>query len=88
MLQHNIADSGSESSALTPLLAFTRQIGRTPPTMWRWRQLGWIDGIVNIAGKPYITREGIEKFVRRAQAGEFSKPAHAPRRKKQLAEAA
>lgn len=37
---------------------------------------------MNIAGKPYITRQGIEKFLRRAEAGEFSKPSHAPRRVK------
>jgi len=72
----------TETPALVLLNKWGRQLGRTPPTLWRWRQLGWLDGIMNIAGKPYITREGIEKFLRRAQAGEFSRPSHAPRRAK------
>ncbi len=67
---------------LTSLAEFARQLGRTPVTLWRWRQDGWLDGIVNIAGKPYIMREGMEKFLRRAQAGEFSKPSHAPKKVK------
>ena len=66
---------------LKTLLAFGRELNRTPPTIWRWRQLGWVDGIVNIAGKPYISAEGQAKFFRRASAGEFSKPDHAPKRK-------
>jgi len=70
----------NDPPAITSLNTFGRQIGRTNPTMWRWRQIGWLDGIVNIAGKPYITAEGIKKFVARAAAGEFSKPPHAPRR--------
>jgi hypothetical protein len=28
---------------------------------------------VNIAGRPYVTREAVEKFKQRAAAGEFSK---------------
>jgi hypothetical protein len=72
----------AEIPALVLLNKWGRQLGRTPPTLWRWRQLGWLDGITNIAGKPYITRQGIEKFLRRAQAGEFSKPSHAPHRVK------
>ena len=79
----NEAPIGSqEAPALVSLNKWGRQLGRTPPTLWRWRQLGWLDGITNIAGKPYITRQGIEKFLRRAQAGEFSKPSHAPHRVK------
>ena len=72
----------AQTPALVSLNKWGRELGRTPPTIWRWRQLGWLDGITNIAGKPYITRQGMEKFLRRAQAGEFSKPSHAPRRVK------
>jgi hypothetical protein len=74
----------AESPALVSLNKWGRELGRTPPTLWRWRQLGWFgpDDILNIAGKPYITAAGIERFTRRAQAGEFSKPSHAPRRAK------
>jgi hypothetical protein len=67
---------------LIPLLSFTRQLGRTAPTIWRWRKNGMLDGIINIAGRPYITEEGMEKFHRRARAGEFSRPDHAPKRSK------
>jgi hypothetical protein len=72
----------AQTPALVSLNKWGRELGRTPPTIWRWRQLGWLDGITNIAGKPYITRQGMEKFLRRAEAGEFSKPSHAPRRVK------
>lgn len=68
------------TAPLKPLLVFGRELNRTPPTIWRWRKLGWVDGIIDIAGKPYITAEGQEKFFRRASAGEFSKPDHAPKR--------
>jgi hypothetical protein len=54
-----------------------RQIGRSHVTVWRWKENGWITTI-NIAGRPYITREAILEFKRRAVAGEFSKPHHAP----------
>jgi hypothetical protein len=72
-----------ENPPLVSVATFARQIGRTPVTIWRWQKLGWLDPSINIAGKPYLTREAIEKFTRRAAAGEFSKPPHAPRREKQ-----
>lgn len=59
---------------------FGKQIGRTPVSLWRWERAGFIDPAINICGKPFYTREAIEKFTRRAAAGEFSKPSHAPRR--------
>jgi hypothetical protein len=77
-----VQHSASNNSELTSEATFGRQIGRTPVTIWRWRKLGWLDPSVNIAGKPYLTRESIEKFNRRAKAGEFARAPHAPRRKK------
>lgn len=71
-----------ESAPIISVNAFARQIGRTPLTLWRWQKLGWIDASINIAGKPYLTREAIDKFMRRAAAGEFAKSPHAPRREK------
>ena len=59
------------------LSAWCRQIGRSHVTVWRWRENGWLNTI-NIAGRPYITRETILEFKRRAAAGEFAKPHHAP----------
>jgi hypothetical protein len=57
--------------------AWCRRIGRSHVTVWRWRENGWIT-TVNIAGRPYITRETILEFKRRAIAGEFAKEHHAP----------
>ena len=50
------------------LSAWCRQIGRSHVTVWRWRENGWLT-TVNIAGRPYITRETIREFKRRAAAG-------------------
>jgi hypothetical protein len=49
-----------------------REIGRSDTTGWRWCQAGWLHP-VNIAGRPYLTREDIRQFQTRAVAGEFSK---------------
>jgi hypothetical protein len=59
------------------LSAWCRRIGRSHVTVWRWRVNGWIS-TVNIAGRPYITRETILEFKRRAESGEFAKQHHAP----------
>jgi hypothetical protein len=70
--------TNSDLPPLTSVATFARQIGRTPVTIWRWQQIGWLDPSVNIAGKPYLTREAIEKFTRRATAGEFARAPHVP----------
>jgi hypothetical protein len=62
---------------LQAVSAWCRRIGRSHVTVWRWKANGWIT-TVNIAGRPYITRETILKFKRRAMAGEFAKQHHAP----------
>ena len=46
--------------------------GNSSVTGWRYRKFGWIK-TVNIAGVPYVTDEEIKRFLRRAEAGEFSK---------------
>jgi hypothetical protein len=71
-----------ETPPLVSIAIFARQIGRTPVTLWRWQKLGWLDASVNIAGKPYLTRESIDRFTQRATAGEFARAPHAPRREK------
>lgn len=82
MERHNIT-SGCETPPLVSLAIFGRQIGRTPPTIWRWiHKNGWLDKPVNIAGKPYLTREAVERFTARATAGEFARAPHAPRKVK------
>ena len=62
---------------LISLSKWRQEIGITSVTSWRWRQRGWIKTI-NIAGRQYLTREEIERFRQRAQAGEFSKKAVVP----------
>jgi len=72
-------------AAETPLVSlaiFARQIGRTPVTIWRWQKKNWLDASININGKPYLSREAIERWAARAVAGEFARAPHAPRRKK------
>ena len=58
--------------------AFAKQIGRTPITIWRWQKLGWLGRSINIAGKPYLTRESLETFYARAKAGDFAQEPHLP----------
>ena len=65
-------------SPITSRANFCRGIGRTTVTAWRWEKLGWLDPAINIAGKPFYTRETIEKFTRRAAAGEFARAPHVP----------
>ena len=39
VLELSVGDA--ETPALVLLNNWGRQLGRTPPTLWRWRQLGW-----------------------------------------------
>jgi hypothetical protein len=80
-MQDDPIDSSShDTPPLVALAVFARQLGRNPVTLWRWQKLGWLDASVNIAGRPYLTRQAIDRFTRRATDGEFSKKSHAPRR--------
>ncbi len=65
---------------LIPLSIFARSLSKTPSTIWRWRKSGWLE-TVNIAGKVYVSSQAVAEFVRRAEAGEFSKQAVVPRNK-------
>lgn len=78
--------TANETPPLISVNTFARQIGRTPVTIWRWQKLGWLDASINIAGKPYLTREAIERWNIRARAGEFAQAPHAPRKEKASAE--
>jgi len=77
--QSNVS-SATSGPPLVSVATFCRGIGRTPVTIWRWTKLGWLDKPVNIAGKPYLTRDAIEKFTNRATAGEFARAPHVPAR--------
>jgi hypothetical protein len=67
----------------SPIILFDRflgEVGVTPPTGWRWRKAGWITTL-NIAGRVYISREEINRFYQRVEAGEFSRTHKTPKRK-------
>lgn len=49
-------------------------------TGWRYRKRGWLT-VINIAGRWYIERAEINRFLERARAGEFSKTPACPKRK-------
>lgn len=64
-----------------PLQRFAAAIGRSAPTLWRYRKRGWLHTI-NIAGRPYVLPADALEFERRAAAGEFSRPPHGAARKR------
>lgn len=61
----------SLTAGLIPLDWWTKQIKRSPATVWRWRRLGWLKTIV-IANRRYIKVEDAEEFIRLASEGCFS----------------
>jgi hypothetical protein len=66
------ANLKAETPELVALSKWLREIGRGNTTGWRWCQAEWLHPI-NIAGRPYLTREDIRQFQTRAAAGEFAK---------------
>jgi hypothetical protein len=66
-MQKQINDTGPIES----LQKFLESIGRSRTTGYRWRQMGWLK-CVTIAGRPYVTREAISEFMRRAESGELA----------------
>lgn len=71
-------DMPADTPAIMSLNLFLLQAGISAPTAWRWRKAGLLR-TVNIYGRQYLTREGIEEFTRRATAGEFAKEHKAPK---------
>jgi hypothetical protein len=70
MQRHNIANN--ETPELISQAAWLRQIGRSDTTGWRWVQSGWLHPI-NIAGRPFLKRDDISEFLKRAERGEFAR---------------
>jgi hypothetical protein len=58
--------------SIQALNVFTKSIGVSAATVWRWRQQGILQ-TVNINGRPYVTSEAAAAFVARVTAGEFAK---------------
>lgn len=63
---------GFETPPIIPLGKFLQQLGRSRTTGFRWRQKGWLN-TVTIAGRPYLRREDIQTFLRRAAEGDFER---------------
>lgn len=74
------SESASESAPIQSLQNFCRSAGITPITAWRFRKRGWLN-TVNIAGRQYLTSEGIAEFKQRAAKGDFAKEHNTPFRK-------
>jgi hypothetical protein len=58
---------------------FLAQVGRDAVTGWRWRKKGLIQ-TVNVFGRLYVTDSEAERFIRRAESGEFAQAHKCPRR--------
>lgn len=63
----------STNAPLIALRVWTRQLGISDVTAWRWSKAGYIHPL-NIAGKLYLSADDLAQFEARAKAGEFSKP--------------
>jgi len=63
--------NGLQFGEITAFGKFLESVGCSRTTGWRWRKLGWIKTLP-ISGRPYVRREEIDRFLARAQAGEFA----------------
>jgi hypothetical protein len=74
---HKSSQPHPQGSGMIALNKWARQSGITPVTAWRFRKRGWITTL-NIAGRQYLTFEELERFTRRAAAGEFAREHKTP----------
>lgn len=68
MHKHDVADQ--HRPAFVALSKWTREVGISSATVWRWAKRGVIHPIT-IAGKRYLTGDDLQQFYARAKAGEF-----------------
>jgi hypothetical protein len=68
----NINNTDLNGHALVPFNSFLKQNGRSSSSGYRWRKNGWIKTI-NISGHLYVSQDEIDRFQKRAAAGEFAK---------------
>ena len=76
----NLLSNVAVLSQLTSFELWLASLGLTRTTGYRYRKQGLIQ-TTNIFGRLYVTREEIEKFERRAIAGEFHKDVKTPARR-------
>ena len=58
---------------------FREIIGRSRGTIYRWEKQGLLQTYL-IYNRRYVRAEIVEEFIRKAEAGEFARPGHRPRR--------
>ena len=80
MATNHATASNADPCNLFSFDKFLRGLNLTRTTGYRYRSDGVLKTI-NVYGRLYITREEIEKFERRAIAGEFSKEVKTPARR-------
>jgi hypothetical protein len=59
---------------------FREIVGRSRVTIYRWEKQGLLQTYL-IYNRRYVRAEVVEEFIRKAEAGEFARPGHRPRRK-------
>ncbi len=59
------------STQLIATKEWTRKVGVSDVTVWRWCRKGWLSPL-NINGRSYLRLCDIETFTRRAASGEFA----------------
>lgn len=79
MKMESMAIDQSSSGALVSLSVWSRQMGVTAITVWRWQKKGMLK-VTNIHGRLYLSQAAIAEFNGRAQRGEFAKEPKVPKR--------
>ena len=69
-------NSELNDKTIVPFNSFLKQNGRSASWGWRLRQKGWIT-TVNIDGRLYVSQAEIDRFHKRAAAGEFARQSRA-----------
>lgn len=72
--------SDSSTEGLVTLDKFLKDTGLSHTTGWRYRNRGWLK-VINIAGRHYVAKSEIARFIGRARSGEFAQLATCPNKK-------
>lgn len=80
MATNHATQSNADPSSLYPFDGYLQGRNLTRTTGYRYRKRGLIH-CVNIFGRLYVTRDEIERFERRAIAGDSHQDAKTPSRK-------
>jgi excisionase family DNA binding protein len=65
------AIQSAQDRDMTSVDQLAEEMDVSKPTISRWQQRGWLNS-VRIGGRKYFTRNQLDTFVRRAEAGEFA----------------